>query len=131
MVLLGFHILRIVIYKQQRKETVRKLFIMHSNKWLPGKKRFVSTARRGSLEFILIQICGILKTVFIYLWVFYRQKVSLSLSEIQLQATFSWNWLMIMYIVIWAIRPARHSMYEYFMVWDNVSKYLGFRIDEL
>lgn len=96
-----------------------------------GKKRFVSAARRASLEFILIQICGILKTVFIYLWVFYRQKVSLSLSEIQLQATFSWNWLMIMYIVIWAIRPARRFMYEYFMVWDNVSKYLGFRIDEL
>lgn len=131
MILLGFHILRIVIYKQQRKETVRKLFIMHSNKWLPEKKRFVSTARRVSLEFILIQICGILKTVFIYLCVFYRQKVSLSLAEIQLQATFSWNWLMILYIVIWAIRPARRFMYEYFMVWDNVSKYLGFRIDEL
>lgn len=95
------------------------------------KNRFVSTERRGSLEFILIQIGGILKTVFIYLWVFYRQKFSLSLSEIQLQATFSWNWLMFMYIVIWAIRPARRFMYEYFMVWDNVSKYLGFRIDEL
>lgn len=38
---------------------------------------------------------------------------------------------MIMYIVIWAIRPARRFMYEYFMVWDNVSKYLRFRIDEL